>query len=62
MDKKTRNLLIGIGILAMIAGIYGFATSMDSWTNYFGIFIGLSIIFVVYTDRIGLHKNDENEK
>ncbi|MCR9253622.1 MAG: hypothetical protein NXI20_24615 [bacterium] len=40
-----------IGILSILASVYGFFTKSDSHFNYFGIFIGLSIIVSVYADK-----------
>ncbi|MGB7393252.1 MAG: hypothetical protein WA913_02545 [Pricia sp.] len=58
MDKKTRILLIVIGILSTLASIYGIFTEKDSPFNYFGIFIGLSLIGVVFFDK---RESDKNE-
>ncbi len=48
MNKNTRILLITIGALSILSGIYGFVTETNLSMNFLAIFIGVSIIGSVF--------------
>jgi len=51
MKKSTKNLIIGIGILSILSGIYAIFSNGDSSEIMFGFFIGASLIGSVYFDK-----------
>ncbi|MDO6471316.1 hypothetical protein [Maribacter sp. 1_MG-2023] len=57
MNKSTRTVIIIIGTLSILAGIYGFITNADSTATYSGIFIGIALIGSVIINQKGLDKS-----
>lgn len=57
MRKKTQYLIIGIGIVSILAGIYSGTQSGDFTESISGIFIGIALIGTVLIER---NKKDED--
>ena len=51
MKKSTKNLIIGIGILSILSGIYAIFSNGDMSEIMFGFVIGASLIGSVYFDK-----------
>lgn len=51
MKKSTKKLIIGIGILSILSGIYTIFYNGDTSEIMFGFFIGASLIGSVYFDK-----------
>ena len=58
MRQQTGYLLIGIGIVSILAGIYGAVRSGESMDSVSGIFIGVALIGTVILER---NKKDKSE-
>lgn len=43
MDKSLKIVIIGIGILSMLAGLFSYYKG-NSTNTYFGVFIGIALI------------------
>lgn len=50
MNKSTRNLIIGIGILSILAGIYSMIIKREMFDIIMAIVIGASLIGSAYID------------
>ncbi len=59
MDKKTRVLLVVIGIISILTGTYGYMTKAESPVNFSAIFIGLALIGTVYFNYKGVDQSDK---
>jgi len=53
MKKSTKNLIIGIGVLSILSGIYSIINNGEMFDIFIGIFIGASLIGSVYFDQLG---------
>jgi|AntAceMinimDraft_11_1070367.scaffolds.fasta_scaffold06867_2 hypothetical protein len=51
MGKKTRILIYTIGGLSILSSIYGIVTQPGETFNFSGIFIGITLIGVVYIEN-----------
>ena len=51
MKKSTKNLIIGIGILSILSGIYSIFSNGERFEIISGLFIGTSLIGTVYFDK-----------
>jgi len=60
MQKSTKNIVIIIGILGILSGVYSIYTGGEMFDILIGIFIGASLIGSVYFDLNGNH-NSEND-
>lgn len=56
MNKPTRTVLIIIGFLSILAGVYSYFYKNDSSNTYFAIFIGMVLIGSIFL--IGNKKKD----
>ena len=56
MEKSTRNLIIGIGTLSILSGIYGIIIKDDMFNIISAIFIGASLIGSIYFDQYSKSK------
>ncbi len=61
MNKFTQNLIIGIGVLSIIAGIYTYFSETEKFNAFFGIFIGVVLIGSIYISKKGLDRNHPND-
>ena len=59
-ENQTYTILMVIGILSILSGIYGLYNGSPFESYFFGIFIGLSIIGVAYYNRME-QKKKQNE-
>jgi uncharacterized sodium:solute symporter family permease YidK len=57
MNKQTAYLLIGIGIVSILAGIYGAVRSGVLMDSLNGVFIGAAIIGTVLFEQSNKDKN-----
>lgn len=57
MNKPTRTILIIIGFLSILTGVYSYFYKHDSSNTYFAIFIGMVLIGSVFLT--GNKKKDE---
>ena len=53
MKKSTKILIIGIGILSILSGIYSIFNEGEMFDILIGLFIGASLIGSVYFDQYG---------
>jgi uncharacterized ion transporter superfamily protein YfcC len=60
MKKRTAYLIIGIGSLSILTGIYKVVRSGEWLDSLFGVFIGLSLIVAVVYERNRQDKKDED--
>lgn len=60
MQKSTKNVVIGIGILSILSGVCGIFTNGKMFDILIGIFIGASLIGSVYFDITGNHKSEND--
>ena len=51
MKGSTKKLVIGIGILSILSGVYALFSNGDTSEIMFGIFIGASLIGSVYFNQ-----------
>jgi len=51
MDKSTRNLLIGIGVLSILSSIYMYVNKGTIFDNFAGILVGISLIVVAISQH-----------
>lgn len=56
MKKSTQTVIIVIGILSILSGIYGFFSNAESYTIYWGIFMGIVLLGSLYFDKNDVHK------
>lgn len=57
MEKSTKNVLIGIGVLSILAGLYGIYSKAELFNVFITVFIGLSLIVTVYLDKGKMNKD-----
>ncbi|VXC08236.1 hypothetical protein [Maribacter litoralis] len=57
MNKSTKTVIVIIGILSILAGIYGFFTNAESTVTYSGIFIGVVLLGSLFISKNGLDKS-----
>lgn len=48
MNKSTKTVLVVIGLLSLLAGIFEYLNNDDPTRSLFGVFIGVSIIGTVF--------------
>ena len=60
MKKSTKNLIIGIGSLSILAGIYSIFTNGEMFDIISAITIGASLIGSVYFDISGKKNNSKS--
>jgi len=53
MQKSTRTLIIVIGALGILSGVYAFLSGGETFDIIFGIFIGASLIGSLYFNKNG---------
>lgn len=58
MKKSTRIVIIVIGVLSILSGIYGFFSKAESFNIYWGIFIGIVLIGSLYFDKSNVDKTE----
>lgn len=51
MKKSTKYVILGIGFLTIIAGIYGFVNKGELYDYLPAFFIGVTLIGSVYFDQ-----------
>lgn len=51
MNKSTKILLIAIGTLSIIAGIFNYLKKEDLTESMFALVIGISIIVTVFMEK-----------
>jgi len=51
MKKSTRKIIIGIGTLSILSGIYGILSKGELYEIIFAFFIGSSLIGATYFDK-----------
>ncbi|XLS29623.1 hypothetical protein ACJD0Z_02105 [Flavobacteriaceae bacterium M23B6Z8] len=51
MNKQTASLIIGIGIVSILAGIYAGVRSGEVMDSLSGVFIGVALIGTVLIER-----------
>lgn len=57
MNKSTKTVIVIIGILSILAGIYGFFTDSEPAVTYGGIFIGIVLLGSLLINQKGLDKS-----
>lgn len=57
MNKSTKIVVTVIGLLSILAGIYGFFTDSEPAVSYGGIFIGIVLIGSLLINKNGDDKN-----
>lgn len=57
MNKSTKAVIVVIGILSILAGIYGFFADSEPSVNYGGIFIGIVLLGSVLINQKRLDKS-----
>lgn len=53
MQKSTRYVIIGIGIISILSGIYSYFTEGELFAVLSAFFIGASLIWSVFFDQKG---------
>lgn len=58
MNKSTKIIILAIGVLSILAGVYGFFNNSESSVTYGGIFIGVILIGSLFINQKGTDKNE----
>lgn len=58
MKKQTASFIIGIGVAAILSGIYAAVSSGEMMDGLSGVFIGVALIGALIFDR---NKKDQSE-
>ncbi len=51
MEKSTKSVIIGIGIISILSGVYGYFSGSKNFDIFLAFFIGASLIGSIYFDK-----------